>query len=190
MGRYSFRNTTEDHRFLDIRELNRWGLLRPSGWRTITWKRHGEVVSSIGVLPDYDRLLLRYSHESPYGERQNREYPVFLDSTRCNYGGERRWFLCPGSGCSRRVAVLYCGSIFACRHCLDLSYESQREAPYARALRRAQTIHLKLGGTGCTGDDLPEKPKWMHWKTYSTLIQRYEQALDCSWPPFLLRALG
>ena len=189
MGRYSFRNTTEDHRPLDIRELNKWGVLWSSGWKTVTWRRNGEVTSSIGLLAYSDRLVLRYSHESQYGERQQKEYPVFLDSTRCHYGGERRWFICPASGCSRRVAVLYSGPIFACRHCFDLAYESQREAPYMRALRKAQRISMKLGGTGCTDEGLPEKPKWMHWKTYSCLAREYENALGCSWPPFLLRAL-
>jgi hypothetical protein len=189
MGRYASRNTTEYHRSLDIRELNRWGLPEVGGWRTITWREDGEAVASIGVLPCFDHLVLRYSHESLNGEREHKEYPVFYTSTLCHYGGVRRWFICPARGCSRRVAVLYSGSIFACRHCLDLSYESQREAPYSRALRRARKIHTKLGGTGCTGDELPDKPRWMHWKTYSKLIQEYNQALDCSWPPFLFRGL-
>ena len=190
MGRHATRNTTEYHRSLDIREMKREGWLEPRGWRTIRWRRGGEVTASIGVLAMPDRLYLRYTHESWQGERQDHEYPVFFDSTRCNYGGERLWFICPARGCSRRVAVLYSDSIFACRQCLDLSYESQREPPWGRAFRKAQRIHEKLGGTGFTGDEFPEKPKWMHWKSYSRLVQQYECAESLSWPPFLLKNLG
>jgi len=188
MGRYATRNTTEYHRYLDIREMKREGWLEPRGWRTIRWRRNGEITASIGVLALPDYLYLRYSHESWDGECRAREYPVFFASTRCNYGGERSWFLCPAKGCSRRVAVLYSGSVFACRHCWDLSYECQREAPWARAMRRAQKIQAKLGGTNL--DDFPEKPKWMHWETYSRLATEYENALNGSWPPYLISALG
>ena len=188
MGRHATRNTTDYHRCLDIREMKREGWLEPCGWRTIRWRRGGELTASIGVLALPDRLYLRYTHESWQGERQDQEYPVFFDSTRCNYGGERLWFICPARGCSRRVAVLYSDSIFACRHCLDLSYESQREPGWGRALRRARKIQERLGGTELS-DDFPEKPKCMHWKTYSTLALEYRGAINCSWPPFVLRTL-
>jgi len=146
-----------------------------------------ELTASIGALALPDRLYLRYTHESWQGERQGHEYPVFFDSTSCNYGGERLWFICLARGCSRRVAVLYSGSIFACRQCLGLSYESQREPSWGRALRTAQKIQKRLGGSDLDG--FPDKPKWMHWTTYSTLALEYRRAADCSWPPFLLKDL-
>src|SRR5215471_32492 len=101
MGRYAIRNTTEYHRPLDIRELNRWGLLEASGWRTITWRRDGEVVASIGVLHCFNHLVLRYSHESLNSQREHKEYSVFYNSAPCHYGGVRRWFICPARGCAR-----------------------------------------------------------------------------------------
>jgi len=54
-------------------------------------------------------------------------YPVRLDWTACNFGGERTWFLCPTMGCGRRVAILYGGEIFACRHCYQLTYPANEK---------------------------------------------------------------
>ena len=58
------------------------------------------------------------------------------------------------------------------------------------ALCGGQKIHTKLGGTGSTAEDLPEKPKWMHWKTYSKLSLEYRRCIGNSWPPFLMKRLG
>lgn len=63
----------------------------------------------------------------------------------CYLGGNRAWFHRPL--CRRRAAILYGASVFACRRCLDLAYES-REASHFRALSKAQSIHEKLGGSG------------------------------------------
>jgi len=39
--RYSMRSTTDEHWRLDIRDLERKGLLKPIGWTTLTWKQTG-----------------------------------------------------------------------------------------------------------------------------------------------------
>ena len=113
----------------------------------------------------------------------------FWTARPCNYGGERVWFLCPARGCSRRVAVVYGGSIFACRHCYQLAYDSQREAPYSRALSRAQAIRMKLGGSPNMAEDFPDKPKGMHWRTYDLLCREAEDAQNRSCPPWLIRQI-
>jgi hypothetical protein len=187
VGRHSTKNTTSYHRRLDIRLLRRKGFLQPQGWVSLNWLVNGEVVGSIEICSEFDRLILNYKHRR-YGEEwKSEKYPVFLDRTHCNFGGERVWFRCPARGCSRRVAVLYLGSIFACRHCLDLAYDSQREAPHNRALSRVQAIREKLGGSGSTADDFPDKPKGMHWRTYDRLCMEAEEAQNRSWPPWLLK---
>ena len=187
MGRYSSKNTTSYYRQLDIRQLQRKGYLQPRGWITLIWSRNGEESGSIGIRAEFDRVVLRYRHQGYDEDWKDEEYPVFLDSTRCNYGGERIWFSCPGRGCSRRVAVLYGGSIFACRHCYQLAYDSQRETSHSRALSRAQAIRVKLGGT--PAGDFPDKPKGMHWETYNRLCTEYEEAESRSWPPWLIRQI-
>jgi hypothetical protein len=98
-------------------------------------------------------------------------------------------FHCLVSTCGRRGAVLYGGGIFACRQCHGLIYESQREAPHGRALSRAQAIRMRLGGSGGMAEDFPERPKGMHWQTYSQLLAKAEQAEMQSWPPVALRMI-
>ncbi len=91
--------------------------------------------------------------------------------------GQRPWFICPGAGCGRRIAVL-CrpGKYFLCRHCYDLRYESQREDKTYRALRRAQKVRQCLGGSANMTEPFPEKPKGMHWRTYERLWQEHHEA--------------
>ena len=109
------------------------------------------------------------------------EEPVELTWTPCNYGGKRPWFICPATGCGRRVAVIYgAGRYFACRHCYDLTYASQQESIYERASRKSRNIIKRLGGEPF--DNLyPIKPKHMHWKTYNRLIDEAEYYEDMSW---------
>ncbi|MDQ3565841.1 MAG: hypothetical protein M3436_17635 [Pseudomonadota bacterium] len=78
------------------------------------------------------------------------------------------------------MAILYGGGIFACRHCYRLAYESQREAARDRAIRRARKIYARLSGDpNCLG--MPDKPKWMHWRTYQRLSAEAEGAELRSW---------
>jgi hypothetical protein len=100
-----------------------------------------------------------------------------LTWTACNFGGERPWFICPGAGCGRRVAVLYGpGRYFLCRHCYDLVYESHRENGMYRALHKAQSIRKRLGGSANMMEPFPEKPKGMHWTTYDRLWWKHQEA--------------
>ena len=140
MGRYSSKNTISSYRRLDIRELQRKGFLRPGGWTSLSWSRNGDVVGSVGVCAEFDRVVLRYRHQR-YGEDwKDEEYPIFLDRTPCNYGGERVWFLCPARGCSRRVAVVYGGSILlvgtATNLCTIANARLHTAAPSSRVARR------------------------------------------------------
>ncbi len=93
--------------------------------------------------------------------------------TGCRLGGERPWFVCPGSGCSRRTAILYLGGEerFLCRSCLDLSYPSQREGRLGRARRRALKARARLGP-----GDPATRPKGMHRATFARLRREYLEA--------------
>jgi hypothetical protein len=125
-----------------------------------------------------EKVILTYRHRSGPGEEwQDVQQPVSLSWTACNFGGERPWFVCPGAACGRKVAILYGpGRYFLCRHCCDLTYESQRENEMHRALRRAQTIRERLGGSANMRKPFPERPKGMHHETYWRLREEHNEA--------------
>jgi len=191
MGRYrDGKDTTDQYQRIEVGFLRRYGYLRAGASFTLRWNRNGIETGSIHGCTTWNSIVLSYRHQRLGSEEwQQKEYPVELVRTPCHYGGERTWFLCPARGCGRRVGVLYGGGIFACRHCHQLVYESQREQPHDRALRRAQAIRMKLGGSGSMAEPFPDKPKGMHWRTYERVCLEAEARQTLSWPPWLLRRI-
>ncbi len=172
------KDTTSDYRVLDVRRWKRDGLLssgRNFAWQ---WTRNGENVASINVEVELFQVLLDYRHRSGGSEWKKERYPVRLTWTRCNYGGDRPWFICPAIGCGRRVAKLYGGGIFACRHCYQLAYDSQREGVTERRLRKADKIRARMGWEHGILDGLGPKPRGMHWRTYERLCAEHEQLVE------------
>lgn len=183
------RTTTSTYRQLDIRYLQRKGFLRPGTFAPLSWSCNGEPYGLIRITAAPDRITLSYSHRRNGEQWKREEYAVPLEWQPCNYGGRRAWFRCPALGCGRRVAILYGGEIFACRHCHNLAYDSQSEPPHGRALLKAQAIRSRLGGSGSLAEDFPDKPKGMHWRTYYRLCNQAENAENHSWPPWVLKSL-
>jgi hypothetical protein len=180
--RFNQRTTVEQCRSFDVRRLHREGLLKPGRLFSWSWSRAGREVASIGALVEGDdfpeRVVLLFRHRSGLGtEWEEVQEPVELDWTPCTFGGEKPWFICPGAGCDRRVAVLYGpGRYFLCRHCYDLVYQSQRDNKMYRALHRAQKIRERLGGSANMMEPFPEKPKGMHHDSYMKLWWKHHEA--------------
>lgn len=64
---------------------------------------------------------------------------IEFTKTKCNYGGNRYWFICPK--CNRRIGVMYrkpLSNIFLCRYCNNLTYQLSK---YRRA-KEEQTIKI------------------------------------------------
>ena len=122
-----------------------------------------------------DRVILIYRHRSGGAEWKDEEYPVRIVRTPCNIGGERPWFICPAVGCGRRVAILYGGGIFACRHCYQLAYASAREDVCDRAARRADRLRARLGWEPGILNGNGGKPKWMRRRTFERLAAEHDQ---------------
>jgi hypothetical protein len=174
------RDTTSDHRSLDVRYLHREGLLTPGRSGIVTWTHHGETRASIRVRADSNRVILTYYHQPVSGDWRPMEYPARLTRTPCHFGGNRPWFRCPAQGCGRRLAILYLGSsaIFACRHCYALAYACQREGAGDRAARRAGKIRKRLGWIPGVLNGPGGKPKGMHSWTFERLQAQHNAFVE------------
>ena len=97
------------------------------------------------------------------------EQKINIQRTKCNFGGERIWFLCPV--CGNKFAKLYnTGIKFYCRHCLDLVYTTQSKTSTYRKRMKAAKIRKKLQNyTGISSYIF--KPKCMHLSKYEDLYR-------------------
>ncbi len=181
---YSEKSTTSDMCALDIRRLNRDGMLEQGRLFKWQWLIDGEKVSDISIRVEIDRVILSYRTRSNGGEWQEMKYPVYLEWTPCSLGGRRAWFLCPAKGCGRRAAILFGGSIFACRHCHNLAYQCQRETNDDRAMRRAEKIRRRLEWEAGIANPDGGKPAWMHWRTFRQLKAKHDAFAETSWIGF------
>jgi hypothetical protein len=164
------RSTTGDLRRFAVHEIAAYGLkLRGAsfGWY---WSREGEVQASIGASvqggEDCATLVLNYTlNGAPVTQR------IRLAASPCRFGGVRWLAICPNTG--RRVAHLYIGASGAfSRHAFGLAFNSQRECPLDRSLRRRDKALAKL-----KSDDpmLLRRPMGMHSRTYEKLMQEVFQ---------------
>jgi hypothetical protein len=171
------RSKAEGCRSLDMTKLHRDGCLR-AGWTGISrWTCDGQEVASIGLRAELDRFRLIYRVSIAGGDWEDVVETVRIVRIPCRYGGARPYFVCPGiidgKACGRCVVKLYGpGRYFLCRHCYRLSYSSQSEGAFDRALRRANTIRQRLGGDPGLASPFPEKPKGMWRRTYERLCDR------------------
>lgn len=175
------KNTTTDLRPLDIRMLKRKKLLIQGSKFSWYWSRNRQNEASITISVEVNRIILNYRCIGNTGEGEQKNYPVYLDWTKCNAGGQRVWFKCPASECGKRVAVLYGGTIFACRNCHKLVYACQSETYDQRAMRRADKIRLRLGWVTGIANPTGDKPKGMHWRTYELLLAKHDAFANMSW---------
>jgi endogenous inhibitor of DNA gyrase (YacG/DUF329 family) len=144
---------------IDVRRLQRDDLLKEGmvyGW---LWRdKNAEELASINVQIVNGAVRFSYRTGSDYDVK----VLVGLTETACNYGGLRKWFICPY--CSQRCALLYLGRQVACRKCLKLKYPSQSDDQMDASWRRQYKLEEKLGGRGRW-----RKPKGMHQSTFDSI---------------------
>jgi hypothetical protein len=167
-GRYyrsSGRVTTEETKRIDIRYLKKQNMLRPNTKGSLSWSCSGEPTGNINYTMYENTMILKFRWQR-YGEDwQSVEQTIWFDRTRCNFGGERKWFSCPH--CNTRVAILYGADVrFLCRHCYQLPYASQSEGYLERLMRKSDKISARLNTDEYLECDGFYKPKGMHWKTF------------------------
>ncbi|WP_138935920.1 hypothetical protein [Roseovarius arcticus] len=178
-GRLSYRQKAEDCRSLDVNRFHRDGCLRPGRQGNWVWSRDGEEVGRIGYKAKGGRLVLDYRVRQYGGDWEPITETIRITYADCNYGNVRPYFMCPGvvngRHCGRRVGKLFSGGrYFLCRHCYNVSYSSQSEARYDRALRRANKTRMALGGEPGTASWIAPKPKGMWQRTYERRCEQIE----------------
>jgi hypothetical protein len=178
MGGYSSGRRNQDGKrltvsfnSLDIRFLQRKGLLAAGSSTDLSLSGGNRTVSLVKVTSEYSRVILRYSRRLENGNLKFENYPVSIEWTPCNYGGMRAWFRCPTLGCNRRVAILYGGEHFACRHCYQLAYPCQRDSSDDGTFRQVRKMRNRLGWGRSIISGCGERPKGMHWSTYIRLFE-------------------
>lgn len=172
---YDARKITDVFRRLDARRLAKAGVLNPGycgGWQ---WPCNDGTAKSIRLWTEQDRVTLAYRHRVEDGKWQGEQYSVHIVHTPCNFGGSRAWFICPATGCGRRVAILFGGRAFACRHCHQLAYASSRESAGKRAARHAVKLRKRLGWQPGLLNHGGGKPKWMRWRTFYCLTVKHDK---------------
>jgi len=160
---------------LDVRHWQRGGTLRPGFAGNWQWSRRGEVHASIQYRVEENAVRLIYKVRGQGEEWQDMDYRVVLERTPCHYGGSRVWFRCPS--CNRRVAVIYGGKVFACRHCHRLAYDCQHETPDDRVSRQIDKLRDRLKWEPGLLNGKQWKPKWMRWRTYHRLETEYDERM-------------
>ena len=143
---FNSKTTVDDVNRISTYDLKKQGMLQPGTVGTIFWSYGDRLTESVNFHTFHDRLVLDYCSRQNGGEWEQVEETIQLTWTRCNYGGKRPWFRCPG--CSRRVAVL-CdhGERFLCRRCYRLPYASQQRSYGDRMEEQARKVRRRLGAT-------------------------------------------
>src|SRR5258708_7947153 len=126
-GRPGWRGKCEHYLSIDVRRWARMRYLSDTGYFLWSWTINGDQHCSV-------RFWVReYSIEADY-KRTLTGTPYTSSGHPASLAGSASGF----NGCGRRSAKLYLGSrYFACRHCLNLAYQSQCYSPYDRALTRS-----------------------------------------------------
>ena len=118
-----------------------------------------------------DMMLLRWQdsegeYESPLGFQWS--------AHKRHFGGHQYYLVCPL--CSKlRTAVYYSCQTFTCRRCQRLPYSSQRMSEIWRIRSRLERLCTRLRAR--EHNDIPQRPKGMHWLTYSKIVQEYSSSL-------------
>ena len=186
MPRHRQRICLQDGLKLDLNELAREGFVaggRKTGPTFVRWLSSptGDEIARGWLSADMEcnsdgwlRIQI--------GELDQR---ITLSTFPRHFGGRQWFFVCPGTNWRASVLWLPRGARhFASRQAWPghVAYRSQFMTATDRANLGKERIKRRLIGELDPEEwDLPPKPKWMRWKTYERLVERfdrYEAELD------------
>ncbi len=173
-GRHAKYRKTAYLRSVDVRRLQREKLLAAGKSFTWGWKDENDCVLAqirLNVINGY----LQFSYQLATDNRDVKQR-VEVTTTKCNYGGERVWFVCPC--CARRCALVYLSDQVACRKCQRLNYPSQSDDIPSATWRKQLKLESRLRDAR-----LRLRPKGMHNRTYERILDelRALEALRARW---------
>jgi hypothetical protein len=174
----------EETRRIDIRYLRKHKLLRPNHRGKISWTASGQPSGFITYHCYEEQLVLNYKTRYYGGEWEPVEQVIKLAKTPCNYGGYRKWLVCPA--CNKRKAVLCLhDKLFYCRECCHYPYSSQCESKLDSLISKREKIAKRIfDETGC------RKKKWMHEKVFQAELDKYLHLDNCIEDQFYQRLLS
>lgn len=153
------KTTVEECFRLSIYSLKSY--LQPGISGTLYSRIGNRAIAGIGfhVLGKEKPRSIRFSHLAGMVSKLSEDTIslVNLTSTPLPWGGERYWFVCPTDGCQRRIAWLYLPpheKNFGCRHCYDLSYQSQQENQWQRNFYKNLADGVFVNYPGITRKDI------------------------------------
>lgn len=153
------RPTTKDFIDINIQSLHRNGKLNIN---TIFWQNYYGLRLEVEVNATGLKLTSRNHVNKTFIQY------VYIDRCGSRLSSNRVWMLCPRFSCNKRVASLYFKDGFYCRHCLGLSYDSQKMSNLQRHAAEYQQLEKRL----TMFDGYCIRPKGMHHKTYLPLARR------------------
>jgi hypothetical protein len=167
---------------LNLNHLIRQGTVRPglnTGPSLIQWTRSGAVAVITANLCDPEKGWLRY-------RTKDSDQLIHLVSSPRHFGGRQWYFVCPVT--HRRASVLWKppgAKEFCSRQAWGrkVAYGSQFQSVYDRGHAGKAKVKARLIGELDPEDwELPPKPKWMRWRTYNRLAERFDAYDDMTYP--------
>jgi hypothetical protein len=166
---------------LDLNRLARRGFIKPgaiTGPAGIVWTDDtGQQIASGYITADMSGeqagwLRIRLGRL---------DQCIHLVARRRHFGGRQWFFTCPHLHSLATVLWMPPGAdAFACRQRWgrQVAYASQSMDRVARGHKGAATIKSRLcsfGGFDPDEWDLPPKPKWMRWRNYNRMVERFDR---------------
>ena len=121
-----------------------------------------------------NEMQLKYRHrENDTDEWEFINQSITITSSECNFGGERKWFMC--LRCLDRVTSLYgLSKYFYCRKCYRLPYRSILETDADRLYTKKHALGEEIFEHYENGDGWLKK-KGMHQKTFDKKLVEYQR---------------
>lgn len=139
-------------------------------------------------IAKYNDDTININLEDMYFILYDTRQTIYLDQTPCNYGDFRYWYRCPI--CDRRCSKLYCLANkktqqmrgYRCNKCANFHRltlnRTKTDCTYyfELAVKEGKKIDPTFNPQNYLNELVcPEKPKGMHWNTYSKHYKRFNR---------------